>query len=108
MRIVVFLLTLTFAIGLAAGCTGKTAAGQRELKQPVNCATAESDIQILEKEKAGVAERLVVGATSVTPAGAAIGILTLTEDDKLEVAVGAYNRKLDAKIAEIKQTCGIP
>ena len=46
-------------------------------------------------------------STSVTPAGAALGILTMTEDDKLEVAVGEYNRKLDEKIAEIKRECGV-
>ena len=107
MHIIVALLTLIIGAGLAAGCTGKSAAGQRELKQPVNCATAQSDIEILEKEKAGAAERLALGVTSVTPAGAVLGILTLTEDDKLEVAVGAYNDKLDAKIAEIKRECGI-
>jgi hypothetical protein len=73
----------------------------------VNCATAQSDLEILEKEKVGVAERVALGVTSITPAGAVLGILTLTEDDKLEVAVGAYNKKLDAKIAEIKTECGI-
>jgi hypothetical protein len=31
----------------------------------------------------------------------------VTEDDKLEVAVGSYNRKLDDKIAEIKRVCGL-
>ena len=73
----------------------------------MNCATAQSDIQILQEEKSGVAERIALGVTSVTPVGAIIGILTLTEADKLEVAVGAYNNKLDAKIAEIKRTCGL-
>ncbi len=107
MRIAVSLLALTFVIGLTAGCTGKTAAGQRELKQPVNCATARSDIRILETEKSSVAERAAVGVTAVTPAGAALGILTMTEDDKLEVAVGEYNKQLDAKIAQIKRECGI-
>ena len=89
------------------GCTGKTAAGQRELKQPVNCATAEGDIRVLQNEKVHVAEQIAVGVTAVVPAGAALGILTGTEDDKLEVAVGEYDKQLDAKIAEIKRTCGI-
>jgi hypothetical protein len=104
MRIISVFFALIIGAGLAAGCTGKTAAGQRELKQPVNCATARSDIAVLEHEKAGVAERVALGDTSVTPAGAVLGIVTLTEDDKLEVAVGSYNGKLDAKIAEIKPT----
>ena len=107
MRIIGAFITLIMGSVLAAGCTGKSAVGQRELRQPVNCATARSDISILETEKAGVAERVAVGATAVAPAGAVLGIITMTEDDKLEVAVGEYNGKLDDKIAEIKRTCGL-
>ena len=32
---------------------------------------------------------------------------TLQEKDKLEVAIGEYNHKLDEKIREIKMTCGL-
>jgi len=106
-RTTVAVLSLALATGLAAGCTGKTKLGERELKAPVNCATAERDIKILQDEKDSVAERVVIGATSVTPAGAVLGILTMTEEDKLEVAVGEYNHQLDAKIAEIKRECGV-
>ena len=73
----------------------------------MNCATAEGDIEILEKEKVSLAEQVAIGVTALAPAGAVLGILTMTEDDKLEVAVGAYDQKLDAKIAEIKAACGI-
>lgn len=107
LRTPVAVLCLALATGLSAGCTGKTAVGERELKAPVNCATGERDIKILQNEKDSVAERVAIGATSVTPAGAALGILTMTEDDKLEVAVGEYNEQLDAKIAEIKRECGL-
>ena len=30
-----------------------------------------------------------------------------TEGTKLKVATGEYNRMIDARIAEIKQTCGV-
>ena len=106
-RVAAIVSALILVAGFATGCTGKTAAGQRELKQPVNCSTAQSDLRILEEEKIGVAERIAVGATAVAPAGAVLGIITMTEDDKLEVAVGEYNKKLDAKIAAIKSECGI-
>lgn len=36
-----------------------------------------------------------------------MGILTGTYGEKVEVATGEYNDKIDAKIAEIKRTCGI-
>jgi len=107
MRIPAFVLALAICAGLASGCTGKSAAGQRALKQPVNCSTAQGDLRVLEAEKVHLAEQIAIGATAILPAGAVIGILTGTEDDKLEVAVGEYDRKLDAKIAEIKRTCGI-
>ena len=92
---------------LLPACNPISRQAKEDLAKPVNCDTAEQDIAMLKREEASVAERFVVGATSVTPAGAAIGILTLTEDEKLEVAIGVYNSKLKEKIREIQTTCGI-
>ena len=78
-----------------------------ELRKPVDCATAERDIEMLEKEKASVAKRFADGITAIVPAGAVLSILTLQEKDKLEVAIGEYNHKLDEKIREIKMTCDL-
>ena len=47
------------------------------------------------------------GVTSLTPAGAALGILTLTETTKWKVAVGKYNKMIDKRMAEIKAECGL-
>jgi len=80
---------------------------KRELKQPVNCATAEGDIRILNSEKTHVIEQIARGVTAVTPIGFVSGVVLGTEGDKLEVATGEYNDQLDAKIAEIKKTCGL-
>ena len=74
---------------------------------PVDCATAQGDIRVLEAEKPHVAERILEGATAISPAGAVIGILTGTEGTKLEVAIGTYNEQIDACISEIKTTCGL-
>jgi len=76
-----------------------------ELRKPVDCATAEQDIALIEKEKASVAKRFVDGVTAVTPAGAVLGLITHQEDEKLEVAIGVYNHRLTEKIREIKMTC---
>ncbi len=78
-----------------------------ELNQPINCATAQGDIRVLESEKAHVLERAAKGVTAILPAGAVLGIVTGTEDDKLEVASGDYNEKIDRKISEIKTACGL-
>jgi hypothetical protein len=80
---------------------------KRELRQPVNCATAEGDIRVLESEKAHAGKQLLSGIMAISPAGAVIGILTGTEGDKLKVATGDYNRQIEAKIAEIKRTCDL-
>jgi hypothetical protein len=75
---------------LVSGCALK----QKEVMHtvdnpaPVNCATAE-------------------GVTSLTPAGAALGILTLTETTKWKVAVGEYNKMIDKRMAQIKAECGL-
>jgi hypothetical protein len=74
---------------------------------PVNCATAEGDLRVLQSEKTHVAGQILEGITSLTPAGAALGILTLTETTKWKVAVGEYNKMLDKRMAQIKAECGL-
>jgi hypothetical protein len=74
---------------------------------PVNCETAEADIKVLEDEKANVGERIVAGVTSIIPVSAVLGILTLTEDDKIQMAVGHYNKLIETRIEKIKTDCGL-
>lgn len=94
---------------LLVGCAMQQRSVMHTLEHPapVNCATSEGDIRVLNSEKANVAERIAEGVTSVAPAGAALGILTWTEPTKIEVAAGEYNKMLDKRIAQIKQECGI-
>jgi hypothetical protein len=98
---------VTLLIFLVASCSPITKQAKEDLKAPVNCATAEEDIRTLDKEKARVLKEVINGVTAITPYGAAIGILTLSEKDKLEVGFGVYNRKIDRKIAEIERECGL-
>jgi hypothetical protein len=79
----------------------------KEMKQPINCATADGDIRVLQSEKAHVAQQIVEGVTALFPAGAVLGILTGTEGTKLRVAVGEYDRAIDKRIAEIKKECEV-
>ncbi len=99
------IICLTILIAACAGPISEVA--EEELAQPVNCATAEEDIRILEQERASVAERTKAGVTGLAPVGAVLGIITFTEDEKLSVASGVYNQKIDEKIAQIKRECGI-
>jgi hypothetical protein len=79
----------------------------KEMKQPINCATAEGDIRMLQHEKAHVAQRIIEGVTAIQPAGMVIGALTGTEVVKLKVAAGDYNKMIDKRIAEIKEQCAV-
>ena len=80
---------------------------KQELAKPVNCATAEGDLRVLEKEKAHASNQALAGVSAIAPAGLIAGVLTGTEGDKIKVATGEYNKQIEAKIAEIKRVCGI-
>lgn len=101
------LLTVLMIVLMAmAACAPITKQEKQEIAKPINCATADGDMRILQSEKAHVADMIAQGVTAIFPAGAVIGIVTLTEGDKLKVATGEYNRAIDKKIAEIKAQCG--
>lgn len=78
---------------------------QGDLDAPVNCSTAKQDIATLEDERASVAKQIASGARAINPFSAAAGIVLGDEQDRLEVASGEYNDKIDAKIAQIKRKC---
>ena len=80
---------------------------EQEMKQPINCATAQGDIRMLQHEKAHVAQEAAEGITSILPAGLVVGVVTGTEKEKLRVSVGEYNKMIDKRIAEIKEKCGV-
>ncbi len=78
-----------------------------EMAKPVDCSTAEQDVATLESEKASAAQQVSAGARSIIPIGAVAGLLRGDTRDRAAVASGKYNKQLDAKIAEIKQKCGL-
>lgn len=107
----VLALSLLALLGAGAwtGCARQQKRVEKELASPgaINCATAQGDIRVLRSEKADVAERIAEGVTSVYPAGLVLGVLTGTEGTKMKVAVGDYNKMIDARIGEIRDTCGV-
>ena len=95
-----------FAVAaLAAGCAMEEKKTMQSMNQPINCATAEGDIRVLQSEKTNVVAQIAQGATAIAPAGIVVGILTGTEATKLKVAAGDYNRQIDNRIGEIRSTC---
>lgn len=103
----VTLVLLVSVLVLAGGCSHKYEENRIMMHQPINCKTAEGDIRMLMHEKAHVEEQIMNGVTAITPAGLVVGLATGTEDDKMKVASGEYNEKIDARIEEIKKHCGL-
>ena len=80
---------------------------EQDMKKPINCATAEGDIRMLQHEKAHVTDQILQGVSSISPAGAVVGLAKGTEGTSLNVTTGKYNKMIDERIAEIKAHCGI-
>lgn len=97
------------AIGVAVtGCESPISKEAKEgLAKPVNCETAKADLATLEKEKADTGKQAAQGVSSVMPIGLVAGVVSGTQGDKMKVATGEYNEMIDAKIAQIKQKCGL-
>ena len=101
------MILMVASVILVTGCSDKFKKAETQMKQPINCATADGDIRMLMHEKAHVEDQIASGVTAVFPAGAVIGIVTKTEGTKFEVATGKYNKMIDKRIAEIKAQCGV-
>jgi hypothetical protein len=96
------------ATALAGGCATQEQQTMQSLDQPINCATAEGDIRVLQSEKASAASQIAQGVTAITPAGIVVGALAGSEGTKLQVASGDYNAMIDQRIAAIKSKCRLP
>jgi len=77
------------------------------LQSPINCATAQDDIALLQSEKSNVNQQMLAGVTSMLPAAAVMGLLTGRQQQREEVLTGQYNTMIDEKIYSIKTTCGL-
>ena len=98
-------------LALVAGCAAQAPAAEKEvqanLAKSIDCSTATADIANLTSEKARTSQEIEDGASSIIPIGAVAHMFGGSEKDSLEIGTGQYNKKLGAKIAEIKQQCNI-
>ncbi len=94
---------------MAVGAVAFVAIGgpPAEAAHPTNCATAHEDIVRLEHEKKGTVERMAKGVSAIMPLGVVMHAATGTEEDTVEIATGEYNKRIDMRIAEIKDTCEV-
>ena len=101
------MILLICVVALTVGCTDKYKKAEEQMKQPINCATAEGDIRLLMHEKAHVTDQIAQGVSAFSPAGLVVGVVAGDEGTKAKVAAGSYNRMIDKRIAEIKAQCGV-
>ncbi len=100
------MLTKTIVFNCLIGACMYSASAYAE--QHVDCSTAESDIAHLKHEKKSTDERVAKGVFSIMPIGIALNAMQKAgEDDAKEMETKEYSKQLDARIAEIKSTCGI-
>jgi PBP1b-binding outer membrane lipoprotein LpoB len=109
MKIIIpFVAVIAFTL---AGCSAQAPAPEKQvqanLAKSVDCSTAAADIKTLNSEKARTSQEIEDGAGSIIPIGAVAHLFGGSEKESIEIGTGEYNRKLDAKIAEIQQQCNI-
>ena len=100
-------LTPVLVASMIAGTAGAAFAQSDPMTHPINCATAEGDLRILSSERKHAQEQQVLGVTALSPGGAVVGIITGTENKKLEMLSGDYIKKIDARTAAIKAQCKV-
>jgi hypothetical protein len=102
-------LAILLVFACAPGCVTRQKQVERELKSKpaVDCRTGHGDLRMLQHDKVHVVQRIAAGVTAIYPAGLVLGVVTGTEGTKLRMATGKYNKMIDERMAEIKQTCGI-
>lgn len=93
-------------IAVLAGLGASAQAAPPEAS-PVSCATAEGDIRALTAEKDYAKSHALESAAALTPAGALLGLATGTERKKLQMLSPEYQKRIDARIALIRSTCGL-
>jgi len=100
--------TVMFLFMLLTACAPPiTQEAKQDLQRPIDCATAQDDIAVLQSEKSNVNQQMLAGVTSMLPTAAVMGLLTGRQQDREEVLTGQYNDMINEKIDAIRRTCGV-
>ena len=94
---------------LLVGCASNAVHDERDslLAEPVDCTVAEEDIAALEAAMPSRGERALSVVQTITPIGAATGVVRGSYRDRAAVLTGRTEGELSARIEEIRQTCGL-
>ena len=100
---------LLAALALGA-CTGLSITEGEEalVAAPPDCDRAEAQIAELEAIRPTGAREAGAAASVIGVAGLATAAATGTIDDRERLAGGSFRAEVDARIALIRETCGLP
>lgn len=99
--------SLALVLGLAA-CASIPDEERALMTKEIDCAEAESDIAALERARPGTLRALRAVGSTITAGGLIYGVATDDIDDRGDIASGRYGERIDARIALIRETCGLP
>lgn len=98
-------LVMILSLGGCASAVGKHKHLQAQLKSPVNCTNADSDIASLESEKASSKEKVLNGLASLLPTSVLLNIVTGEFASRVSIASGKFNKRVETRIKDIHDSC---
>ena len=99
-------LHILIAATLLVGCASTTQSERADtLDRPINCATADVDLAVLQEAIPGAKERMASSVRLVVPVSRIVGRLKGDLDERREIASGRTEDNLRARIAEIERAC---
>lgn len=98
------------SIALCAFLVGCATANHEEreslLAEPIDCAVAQEDIDALEAAMPSARERRLSAVQTIVPIGAVASVATGSYRDRVAVLTGRTTEELNARISDIRTTCG--
>ena len=88
-------------------CTPISNTAKRELARPINCHTANVDVQSLTAQKVTAAERFAVGVSCILPNYIIWDLTRGNYYERLAVASGELNEAINAKTWAYARQCGV-
>ena len=93
---------------LLSACASIAPEEKALMTAPIDCARAPEQIAALQAARPNDLRKLRAVGSTIGAAGLAVGIATNDIADRERIASGAYGAEIDARIAEIRTTCGLP
>lgn len=95
------------ALALLGACASIPEDEKRLLASPVDCARAPEQIAALQAARPNDLRKLQAVGSTLGVAGLAVGVATNDIANRERIASGEYGEEIDARIALIRETCGV-